>query len=268
MSFLATAAAIHVAPNLAMKAIKSTHIGHKALTGSFSAGLDMGRAGTKLHPNVQDFMEYGAGPESLVEYHLGRKIGSTMRDMSPAEQDQALNSFKGSMLGYLDQMPAASRNEIMKTPVLGTIAQYAQGKGENALKRGMMKFQFPEDGKRKARHYAMNMAALGGAGILEPHALMQPAISAMRKTVGQSKMGQKFMKNGFKNGMDGKVMHKALRGVVDTVVSPSALDPMRLGRTIGKHGGPLKAIMDSNEPFEKIEEIFGQITAMSKGVPL
>lgn len=229
LGLLGLGAAMHVAPNIAMKAVKSTKKGQEALTGTFSAGLEMGRSGQKLHPNAKSFMEYGIGPESLVDYQLGRKLGDRIKDYSPEKQERFLRRAQGMGDAHM-RANNISPEEIDKVPYLNTLKHYMEGKGENKVKNTFMKMGVPEDKPVTWKNHAGNLAMLGGAAAVEPHILMQPTISGVRKATAQSEIGRKFMTNQFKQGQEGKNVSKAKETLYDLAVSPAALDPYRIGR--------------------------------------
>lgn len=262
LGLLGTAAAFHVAPNIAMKAVKNTKAGHKALTQTFSAGVELGRSGKKLKHNVKDFLEYGVGPESLVEYHLGRKLGQHIQKMSPTEQDEFLTAFKQGTKDKIGSLSSEERKMLEKTPIINTLTHYADGKDNGKIKNALMKMSIPEDAPKKFRHHMMNAGALAGAGALDPHVLLQPAISGVRKMVGQSEVGKKFMKKNFEKGRDGKMMGKAARGIVDMAVSPSALDTMRIGDSFAKSRLSATPHLNSNSPISQVDNIINEMLGL------
>lgn len=232
LGLLGLGTAFHVAPNLAMKAIKSTQTGQKALTGMFSAGVDMGRQGLKLHPNAQSFMEYGIGPESIVEYQLGKSLGSRISHMPPERQERFINKAKGMTQSYLNQYFPEKMNEIEKVPVLGSVKHYFDGKGENRVKNLFMKMSVPEEQKTTLKNHLGNAAMLGGAAAVNPHTLIQPILSGTRKQIAKSSLGGKIFDSGFKKGNSGIPMSKAKETMIDMAVSPSVLDPYRMGKSM------------------------------------
>lgn len=225
-------AAFHVAPNLAMKVVKSTDTGQKALTGMFSAGVDMGRTGRKLHPNVQSLMEYGIGPESTVEYSLGRTMGKRIADMEPERQERFINKAKGMTQAHLSRLFPDKMHDIEQVPVLGSVKHYFDGKGENKVKDAFMKMSVPNDYKAGLKNHVINAGMLGGAAALDPHTLIQPALSGLRKQVAKSPIGGQIFSKGFEKGNNGVPMSKAKETLIDMAVSPSVLDPYRMGKAM------------------------------------
>ena len=231
------AAGVHIAPNLIMKGIKSTKKGHDALTGTFSAGVEMGRNSQKLHPNAQSFIEYGLGPETLVDYRLGHKLGTKLRDIDPEKQDRFLQKVRGIGEAQLKRN-GVPVEDLEKVPVMNTLINYMDGRGENKIKKGMMRMGVPEDQPHNWKHKPGNLAMLGGAAAIDPHLLMQPAISGARKAVAKSEIGRNFMDNQFHKGMDGKKMSKAKEVAMDTIISPAAADPFRIGKFVNDKAPP------------------------------
>lgn len=246
LGLLGLAGAVHVAPNLVMKAVKSTQKGHDALTGTFSAGLDMAREGQKLHPNAQSLIEYGIGPESLVDFRLGQKLGEKLRNIPPENQERFLQKAKGMGEAQIRSM-GIDPKDMEKVPVLNTLVNYMEGRGENKVKKGLMRMAVPADQPVTWKNKAGNMAMLGGAAAVDPHLLMQPAISGARKMVAQSPIGQKFMDNQFHKGRVGETINKGKEVAMDMIVSPAALDPYRLGKFVKE-----KAPQEINDKMKDI----------------
>lgn len=229
LGMLGLGAAMHVAPNIAMKAVKSTRKGHDALTGTYAAGVDMGKAGQKLHPNAQSFMEYGIGPESLVDYHLGRKLGTKLRDMEPERQERFLRRAQGMGDAHF-RANGIDPKDIDKVPVLNTFKGYMEGRGNQKVQGLFNRMAVDENKPTTWKNRAGNLAMLGGAAAVDPHLLMQPAISGARKATAKSTIGRNFMDKQFQQGVEGKPMSKAKEFAMDMAVSPAALDPYRIGR--------------------------------------
>ena len=262
LGLLASAAAIHVAPNIAMKAIKNTKAGHKMLTQTFGAGVELGRNGRKLGHNTKDFLEYGVGPESLVEYHLGRKLGQQIQNMSAKEQDVFLDNFKKAAQEKISSLTPEQAKSLEKTPIVNTLAHYAKGGDDGKIKNALMKMSIPEDAPKKFRHHATNVGALAGLGAVNSHALLQPAISGVRKAVGNSQMGKNFMKKNFEKGQQGKIPNRFMRGAIDMTVSPSALDTMRIGKAMADNRIQASPQLASNSSYQQIDGILNQMLGL------
>ncbi|MFE9081992.1 hypothetical protein [Bacillus mobilis] len=262
LSLLGTAAAIHIAPNLAMKAVKSTKTGQKALAATFGAGVDMGRKGQKLQHTVKDFMEYGIGPESLVEYEMGQSVGHRLQGLPEHVQTEALKIFREQVKEQFSSLTDIQKQELDKTPYVNTLIHYAEGKDDGKLKDALMKLSIPESEEKKLRHHVTNMGILGGVGMVEPHALMQPAISAARKYTAQSAYGKKFMKNSFKKGLQGKMTPKLGQVATDMLISPAALDAMRVGSTLSKARLNASPQLKSSVPYQLIDKVCNEISGL------
>lgn len=227
---LGLAGLIHVAPNVGMKAIKSTEQGHKALGGSFSAGVNHGKTGRKLHPNAQSFMEYGVGPESLLDYHVGKRVGKRLGkyEDNPARQEVFLDRVK-KKFGLLDISPEQI-DELKNTPVLGSAYRHFSGETNKGVEKALTKMSVPEDAKKTLGQRAGNLAMLAGAGAADPHLLLQPAFSYGRKQVAKTELGKSMLKSNFEKAVDGKEIPKWKERLIDTVVSPGVLDTHRVGK--------------------------------------
>lgn len=231
LGLLGAATAFHVAPNLAMKAVKSTERGHKALTNTFAAGVNHGKTGQKLHPNIQFGATYGIGPESMVEYNLGHKFGSKLSRYGDDGSEYVMNVLKRNVNTKLDQATPEVKERLMHTPLIGTVKRYLDGQGEGRLNQFLTKRGVPLESKATAAQNAVNVAMIGGAGAVDPHLLFQPAISYARKKTAESPIGAAFLKKNFEQGKAGKQISKGREFLTDMVVSPSMLDPYRVGKS-------------------------------------
>lgn len=235
LGLLGLGTAMHVAPNIAMKAVKSTERGHRALTNTFAAGLEHGRAGKKLHPNLDNALTYGIGPESMVEYRLGRKFGARLAQYPPHIQEKMLETMRHNVNLRFDQLPVNQQKELLHTPLVGSAKRYFDGEGEGKIKDFLVSKGVPEDAKPTILNRAADVAMLGGAAAVDPHLLVQPAISLARKKTAESEFGQRFLKRQFENGESGVPLGRAKEILTDMVVSPGALDPYRVGRAMNRN---------------------------------
>lgn len=235
---LGLAGLVHVAPNVAMKAVKSTHQGNKALAGSFSAGVNHGKEGRKLHPNVNSFMEYGMGPESLLDYNIGKRVGGGLRkyDDNPRRQEVYMNRLKKKF--GLDEIDIDRAEEIRKTPVLGSAFRHLEGSGNKKVEGLLTRMSVPENAKKTTLQKGGDLAMLAGAGAADPHLLLQPAFSAGRKQAAKTDFGKRVLKNNFEKSIDGKEVPKWKERVIDTVVSPGVLDTHRIGKFTRQNATP------------------------------
>lgn len=226
---------MHVTPNVAMKAVKSTERGHRALAGTFSAGVKHGRNGKMLHPNAKSFLEYGVGPESLIDYNIGKRVGSGLKkyDGKPERQATLMRRLSGQV--GLDDVGQEGLEALKHTPLLSSIHRHLNNGGSKRVEKIFDRFSVDETTQLTKGQKAGNMAMLAGAGAVDPHLLLQPAFSGLRKTLAKTDTGKRLMKNNFNKALDGKEIPKWKERVIDTVVSPGVLDTHRLGKFIGKN---------------------------------
>lgn len=232
LGLLGLGTAMHIAPNMAMKAVKSTERGHKALTNTFAAGLEHGKSGQKLHHNLDSAMTYGIGPESLVEYRLGRKLGDKLSKYPPEIQEKYMATMQRNINARFNQLPVDQQKELMHTPLIGTAKRYFEGQGDGKIKDFLVGKGIPADQAPSKMNRIGDVAMLGGAAAVDPHLLVQPAISMARKKTAESEFGKRFMKRQFENGEKGVGLNKAKEFATDMLISPGALDPYRVGRAM------------------------------------
>lgn len=236
LELLGIAAAVHVVPNALMKVVKKTKVGHALLTASFAVGLELARMGRKLNPSIKDAMTYGFGPESLVEYELGFNLGIQISCMSEDEQEIFLANMVLEINASLSQYTEEEISELEATPGLGTIISFAKGEWNDKFEEILMVMSCIQDEGRSVKGVATNVGVLATLCVIEPHVIIQPIICMIRKKVAESVVGRRFLENSFKKGQSGEIVSKSMRGAIDMIVSPSALDTMRLGHVLTKYG--------------------------------
>lgn len=258
LGLLGMGAAMHIAPNAMMKGIKSTRAGQNALAGTFSAGMDAGMNGMKLHPNFQNFMSYGVGPESLADYHLGRSLGQRVaqktQNMDPERQERFLNKAKGMAKAHINSFE--NPQEVDKIPMLNSVKHYIEGHGENKVKDTFNKLSVPETQGTTWKNRLGDAGMLAGAAAINPHLLLQPALSGTRKVLAKSALGQQMVTKGFYNGQEGKQISKPRELATDMLVSPSVLDSYRIGK--GMHEN---LSSEQNEAFRQnvnVGDLYGK----------
>lgn len=234
LGLLGFGAAMHVTPNIAMKAVKSTDKGHRALTNTFAAGLEHGKTGQKLQHNWDSAMTYGIGPESLVEYRLGRKLGDKLSKYPPEIQEKYMSIMERNINARFNQLPVDQQKALMHAPLIGTAKRYFEGEGDGKIKDFLVKRGVPADQAPSKLNRLVDVGMLGGAAAVDPHLLVQPAISMARKKTAESEFGRRFMKQQFQNGEQGVGLSKAKEFATDMLISPGALDPYRVGRAMNQ----------------------------------
>jgi hypothetical protein len=241
LGLLASAVAVHVVPNVAMKVVKSTKKGHDFLTFTFDAGVELGRKGKKLGFTISDFMTYGFGPESMIEYSAGLKFGLRLQDMTEEEQEVAIAEFKLEILKNFSDLTKEEMEDLKKTPFLNTLYNYAKGKTNKKLVNYLTNFSVSAEKKRTVKNLFIGATALTTVATIDLHTLLQPAICQIRKTIGTSKMGKEVLSNNFDKGTEGVLPNKFTRGIVDLTIAPSVLDTMRVGYSFHMKGEGEKA---------------------------
>lgn len=223
-----TALAFHVIPNIFMKIIKSTRFGHKVLTALFSAGIELGRVNKEFNKGFKLFLKYGLGPETLVDYELGLKIGKEISVLSIEQQEAYIEAFKETIIENFLTMSEEDKEQAEKTPYVNTIISYAKGDVNKTIESFIIKTSKPV-GTKGFKHVVINLLILTIFTIIEPHILFQPIVSFTREKVAKSSFGKTVLKNNFRKGLRGETVNKAKGLIVDLLISPSVLDTMKLG---------------------------------------
>lgn len=225
-----TALAFHVIPNIFMKFVKSTHFGHKILTALFSAGIELGRVNKEFNKGFKLFLKYGLGPETLVDFELGLKIGKQISALSFEEQEAYIEAFKEIIIENFNTMSEEDKEQAEKTPFVNTIISYAKGDVNKTIESFIIKTSKPA-GKKEIQYVVMNLLILTIFTIIEPHIIFQPIVSFTREKVAKSSFGKTVLKNNFIKGIRGQNINKAKGLIVDLLISPSVLDTMKVGYT-------------------------------------
>jgi hypothetical protein len=259
LGLLGGAAALHVAPNLGMKVVKNTKTGQKGLAGTFSAGVELGRTKQKMHPNIKSVMEYGLGPESIVDYNLGKKLGSKISDMPLERQERFLSKANGMFNAHIGKLGPNAAEEINKVPILNSVKHYFDGHGENKVKDMLVRTGVPEEQKLTWKNHAGNLGMLGGAAAINPELLLQPALSGVRKKLAKSELGAKVFEKNFQAGHEGKPLSKLKETAIDMAISPAVLDSYRIGKSMNKN-----LPQDVNQAFKEnvnVKETYQKLLA-------
>lgn len=257
-------AAMHIAPNAVMKGVKSTKVGQHALAGTFSAGFDAGQNGMKLQPNFKNVMQYGIGPESLADYHLGRSLGQRVAQktegMSPERQERFMAKAKGMAQAHINSFE--NPEEVDKIPMLNSVKHYIEGHGENKVKAVFNKMSVPDEQAVNWKNRLGDIGMLGSAYAINPHLLIQPGLSLARKKLATSPLGQKTFEAGFNNGQNGKQISKPKELATDLLISPAVLDSYRMGKGMSESLTP-----EQNEMFKQninVGDLYGKALVGNK----
>jgi hypothetical protein len=233
LELAASTLAIHVLPNVVMKAVKSTKVGHKLLTSTFALGIEHGKEGKKFQFNFKSVIEFGIGPEALAEYHLGVKIGKELKNVPTEYQHEFLLAFKASVETHMESLNEEDKEIVEETPILSAIVSYIEGEYSNTIAT-TKKFSVEENKKTSITNIAGNVAMVAVVGAVNFHLLAQPIISYIRKKLATSKFGKNLMKKNYEKGLEGQKLSKFQSLAIDLLVSPAVLDTMKIGNTINK----------------------------------
>lgn len=232
LGLLASALAIHIVPNLVMKIIKKTHKGHEIITATFAAGIELGRSGKKIDFTTIDLSTYGFGPESMIEYHIGFKIGKKISSMDKENQEIYIENLKNEIVSSIESLSIDDQREIIKTPFMNTFYMYSKGRYSKTVFKYFMDNSINENANRDIVDIVKNATVMLGALSVDLHTVMQPVICFIRGKIGTSKYGKKLLKKNFEKGVKGEILPKFQRAIIDIFVAPSVLDTMRIGNTL------------------------------------
>lgn len=220
---------VHIIPNLLMKVVKVTSVGHKILTAFFQLGLE----GKELSKLTLDLMNYVVGPESLVEYHLGRKLRFKLSNEA-IDINIAIDSFKSTLKNGLVDFDQDELKLAKDTPFMSTLVIFAN---EDISKYVSIieKICVRENSKRTFINLTVYTILILIALVVDPIAMLQPVICVIRKKIGTSAFGKKVLKNNFNKGFKGNNFGRLYGLFIDLFIAPSVLDTQRLGLFLNKY---------------------------------
>lgn len=230
IEFLIFGLAVHILPNIMMKIIKNTKLGHKLLTYTFELGMQHGKKGIILHYNFRSIIEYGIGPEIATEYYIGLEIGKLEAKERKSFKNEFIQGFFETVEENLDTMTNEEMKEINKTPIISTVSNYVRRDKQKGIND--LKYLTVKEGRVTKLNIFINILLLVLLSLINFHLLIQPIICFIRKQTAKSKFGKKVLKGNFQKGYNGYNISFTKNVAIDLLISPAVLDPMRIGRTI------------------------------------
>jgi len=237
----------HLGANLAVKATHGTRLMRNVRAAGMARGVRRGIAGNPQGVGSR-MTETWLGPELIAPEHAGAVIGKSVRAHTKGQRYRALKKLRKGV---------AMNPELQHTPIVQDIV----GGVNRVLSRGV-----PRVGRERSASLLQKAAPYSLAPALaltEPSALVHGAVNVARKVVAESGPGKTFMRKKFIQGMTGKSSDKikglagaeyvtgrlardpivsaqrilgspqmpggAKARLIDTLVSPAALDTQRLG---------------------------------------
>lgn len=269
---LVAGAGMHAGLNAGMKALRHTNLGRGLEASQVATGLQHAFTGRQIRPGFQVAARYGIGPESLVNYDMGRALGGQLSEMSRGRQFRFLKKLRKNIagagltssapvLGALPKDPALAK-EIQAIRSMGGNAASAARKAEDVpiwgpLSAGVDKYlsqgahPAPESAlgrltRRITTSPASDPGTVGkavagvlgaGAVVAEPHLALHGAMTAGRNLLSKSRTGQRFMRNeavlGALEGSLGERLSPGISALSDLALSPAALDSRKAMGALG-----------------------------------
>lgn len=214
---------LHLGANVVQKLLRR----FRPQTGmrNFSTGLSHGLSGQKLHPGVEHVLRYGAGPESLVNYEMGKQLAEQVKHLPPVKQRQYLQQIAQ----HVGESEHVAKEPVVRSAI-GGIEHFL--KGDNSGLLGKFP-QVAEGAKPTMGQRIIGPAAIAATTAAVPHAGIQFGWNAIRNLLAK-KVGPTVAAKQLAAGAKGHTMHPALQGALDYAVSPSINDPRRLGLALNK----------------------------------
>lgn len=225
VSLLGLGALSHVGANVAAKAIKKTRVGKRMGMGSMAAGIRRGMTGQELGHGVKRVANTVIGPESLAGHEIGRHLGKGLKSQSKGRQRKLLKKLRKNI---------ASNPELLNAPygqsMVGGINRVLEkGVGGGRVGKAM---SVAEGAKPTLASRVGSGAVIGGLAVTEPSSIAHMGVNVAREHAAKSQLGQKFMRQQFQKGLEGKKLNKAQELATDLLLSPKALDTRRMGASL------------------------------------
>lgn len=217
---MALAGGLHLGANMAMKALKGTQTGHNLESSQFSTGLRNRLNNQKLNPVVKNVATYGVGPEALMSHDAGTMLGDQLAPLSKGRQFREMKKIRKGL---------AMTDSLRQAPIVKDVIPGINRTLENRTSVFDKLPKVPINQQPTRLQKALSFGLGAGAVALEPHSAVHMGINATRNAVGNSQMGQKFMKDQLIQGVQNKAPGKLMSTAMDLAISPAALDTRRIG---------------------------------------
>jgi hypothetical protein len=223
-------AGLHVGANALQKGFRNSQMGHNYEHDQIAKGYQHALEGRQINPVLKNIKTIGIGPESMLHYNIGHKLGTKMSRLPENARSLALNTMRNGV---------ASSRHIQKAPlgnaVVGGIDRILSPKPQGMVGRLMGKvFPTVAAGSKPTIGHRLVSSGIGAATVAAaPHSAIHMGFNAARRGIATSEIGKGFMKSQFLKGVQGATAPSRLRqGLTDMLVSPAALDTRRLGTAI------------------------------------
>ncbi len=203
-------------------------------------GLQHGLTGSSINPFAQRTIKALAGPESLSHYEAAKALGSLVQHL-PTNEQHAI--FQGMRQGtgrlsedtpLLSPMHRAMGHELEGTaPALQSKGLLAGLYSKGVAGMGKLTNTPFDTGAQRVAKSVAGAAPLAAVAAADPvAAATHVGFNTAREAVAKSSTGKRVMKGMLERGLGGQLMSPAVEKAVDYGVSPSALDPMRIGKAL------------------------------------
>lgn len=214
---------MHMTANLGYKGLRATGAGHRFEAGQVASGYRHGMAGKRINPIIKNVATFGLGPESLVNYDIGRHLGQEASTLSKGRRYRELKKLRKNV---------AMSNSVREAPIGRSVVPAVNRilSGEKGI---MDRLPTVAAGAKSTLGQRAVSAGVGAAAAAAaPDSLIHMGINATRNALGKGRIGKKFMDDQFNRGLSSGPIGKLKSHLTDILVSPAALDTRRLGAAI------------------------------------
>lgn len=205
-------------------------------------GLQHGFTNSAINPAAMKSIVAIAGPETMGVYQAAQMAGKRLAEAPPHLRPKILKQV--SEAGFDEHTPmVGALQEAAKHELAGTAPKLeAKGLGAKAYSKFVDSMSdiknTPFDTKTQRTVRTMGGAApSAGLTAVDPSgSAAHFGINLAREQIGKSSYGKKVMGDLFESGVQGNQPSKLKETVIDYAVSPSVLDPQRMGRAMKEKG--------------------------------
>jgi len=209
-------------------------------------GFQHGAGGAQISPLAKRVTKLLMGPESMVPYDLGRAAGQKIYALDPAKRELLYKNTAAALaqaqqrgaLPALEGLPMAGPVlSALQHDVNGTAPKFHStaaaasfyGRAVGALS-SPTSTPFDSIG-RKITNNAV-AAPFAAATYVEPSLLGHYGVNYARERAAKTQVGQRTIKGWLSKGFSGGTFSPRSELAADVALSPSALDPYRLGKQL------------------------------------
>lgn len=236
-----------------------------------------GAGGAGMAPGAKRGLKLLLGPESMLQIEAAEAAGRHFYGMDPAARGAAM---RAAAIG-VGALPAEAQQALGHAPILGPLQRAIQhdlagtapelrtegglgglasrvyGSAVGTLQRAQVT-PFSTPAQKATANVAGLLPAAALAAADPAGGLTHMGWNTMREVLGRSRMGKRVQESMLQRGLAGSIPSSAMEAVSDLALSPSFLDPQRVGHAVHR-AGLVPAVTQATELVSKNKELLQQL---------